>query len=455
VPLTRFRGPAVVAAGTAVLWVVLGRGYLGYDTEWALIWGGEIAAGELPDYAAVPETPTPHPLTNALAALVSTLGDAAPTFLLVAHVAALVTLAYQLFELGRVLVAWPVGALAAAVALTRPQLVQQTLYASLDVVFLALVASAAVAEARRPRRGTAVLVLLALAGLLRPEGWLLAAAYTVYLLVTGDGRRRPGLIALGVAGPLVWALADLIVTGDPFHSRNSTAQLADALAEGRGGRAAETPSPWDHLRYAITAPVAVCGLAGLLAGVALLRSRVLVPAAIFALGAGAFLALEIADIPRVVRYVMMPATMLVLFCGVAAFGWRGVEARPRLRPAWMLAGLAVPAVLLFSVPDDVRRIGRVAEDSRRTGDSVRDLDRLAETPAVSAASRRCRTVFVNAFGYRPQVSLALDREPEEIAVGWRRPPSHGLAVLPAGTAPPRGFAPVAASRHWTVTGRCG
>jgi hypothetical protein len=37
---------------------------------------------------------------------------------------------------------------------------------------VAFVVWAAVLEARRPRRGTAVLVLLGLAGLLRPEAWL-------------------------------------------------------------------------------------------------------------------------------------------------------------------------------------------------------------------------------------------------------------------------------------------
>ncbi|HEX8743537.1 MAG TPA: glycosyltransferase family 39 protein [Thermoleophilaceae bacterium] len=451
---SQLRAAAAVAAGTAVVWLVLGRGYLGYDTEWALVWGGQLAGGELPDYSAVLITPTPHPLANAVGALLSPLGDARPTILLVAHAAALVTLAYQLFELGRVLIAWPVGALAAALVLTRPALVEQTLYASPDVFFLALVASAAAAEARRPRRGASVLVLLGLAGLLRPEGWLLAAAYTVYLLAASDRRRRPRLVALGAAAPVVWALADLIVTGDPFYSRHSTVQITTALNPGgRSGPSGLAALP-DHLRDALTGPVAVFGVAGLVSGLWFLRRRVLLPAAICGLGMGAFLALGLADVPRLTRYAMLPASMLVLFCGVTAFGWLGVESRPRLRRVWILAALAVPAVLIPSLRDDLQRIDRVAELSHRAGESVRDLDRLAETPAVRAASRRCRAVFVATFGYRPQVALALDREPKEILVDVPDPPARGLAILPVGTLRPRGFEPVAASRLWTVTERC-
>ena len=49
----------------------------------------------------------------------------------------------------------------------------QALTANVDVPFLALVLAAATLEAARPRRGLPVLALLAVAGLLRPEAWLL------------------------------------------------------------------------------------------------------------------------------------------------------------------------------------------------------------------------------------------------------------------------------------------
>ena len=47
----------------------------------------------------------------------------------------------------------------------------------MDIPFIALVLWAVVLEARKPRRGPAVLVLLSVAGLLRPEAWLVSLAY--------------------------------------------------------------------------------------------------------------------------------------------------------------------------------------------------------------------------------------------------------------------------------------
>ena len=37
-----------------------------------------------------------------------------------------------------------------------------------------------------------------------------------------------------VAAPLLWALTDLIVTGDPLHSLHATSELADDLGRVRG-----------------------------------------------------------------------------------------------------------------------------------------------------------------------------------------------------------------------------
>ncbi len=52
----------------------------------------------------------------------------------------------------------------------------------IDIPYLALVVWAIALEAQQPRRGTAVFALLALAGLLRPEAWLLAGLYFLWTL---------------------------------------------------------------------------------------------------------------------------------------------------------------------------------------------------------------------------------------------------------------------------------
>ena len=67
---------------------------------------------------------------------------------------------------------------------------------------MALVVWAATLEATRPRRGVPVLVLLALAGMLRPEAWFLAAMYWVLGGVEGDaGASGFMYAALAASGP--------------------------------------------------------------------------------------------------------------------------------------------------------------------------------------------------------------------------------------------------------------
>ena len=45
-------------------WLIAGFGFANYDTVYALVWGRDLARGQLPDYG-VPVAPTPHPLRDA------------------------------------------------------------------------------------------------------------------------------------------------------------------------------------------------------------------------------------------------------------------------------------------------------------------------------------------------------------------------------------------------------
>ena len=74
------------------------------------------------------------------------------------------------------------------------------------------------------------MALLAAAGLLRPEAWVLAGLYWLWCLA-GRGacaRRGSALAALVALAPLGWALVDLAVTGDPLYSLHATSELAEA-----------------------------------------------------------------------------------------------------------------------------------------------------------------------------------------------------------------------------------
>ena len=100
------------------------------------------------------------------------------------------------------------------------------------------------------RRGRAPWVLLVLAGLLRPEAWVLTGLAWLGTIVRAGrrARARPAPTALRparaaaplvatlavIAAPAIWALTDLAVTGDPLHSLNATSELADELGRVRG-----------------------------------------------------------------------------------------------------------------------------------------------------------------------------------------------------------------------------
>ena len=71
------------------------------------------------------------------------------------------------------------GVVAALIVLTREPIFSYGVRAYVDIPYICLLLGALLVETRRPRAGTPVLVLMALAGLLRPEAWLFAVAYVI------------------------------------------------------------------------------------------------------------------------------------------------------------------------------------------------------------------------------------------------------------------------------------
>ncbi|HEY8502037.1 MAG TPA: hypothetical protein VIL21_05080, partial [Solirubrobacterales bacterium] len=173
---------AWVAAVTAALLLVFPVGFPNYDTIYALVWGRELAHGQGPDYgAALP--PTPHPLADLLGLVATPLGDGAITATMIAAYASLALCGYLVYRLGTIWFDRWIGALAAAIVLTRAPFLSNGLRAYVDLPYIALCLGALTIEAKRPRAGWPVLTLLALAGLLRPEAWLFSIVYLVYLAV--------------------------------------------------------------------------------------------------------------------------------------------------------------------------------------------------------------------------------------------------------------------------------
>ena len=193
-----------------------------------MIWGRELAAGTLETFAP---GPTPHPLVLALGTATSLLGTQASydvTWVLFGPVALGATFA-ALFCVGsRIGNRWT-GALAAVTLAVNLQVFTWAAAGRYDLAFGALVLWALAAHLVRPGRPVGVLVLLGLAGLIRPEAWLMAGLYWLWAARPMPWRRR--LLTAGLVGiaPVCWMAMDAAVMGDFLYSFHFTETASQEL----------------------------------------------------------------------------------------------------------------------------------------------------------------------------------------------------------------------------------
>ena len=448
----------------ATLWLAYGRPYLGYDALFSLVWGSELAHGRTPVFDR-PGYPTPHPLANVVAGLLAPLGDGARVALELLTLIALAVLGRAIYLLGSRLFSAPVGVVAAAIVLTRPPLIKLALLGSLDVAFLALVVGA-VAIASRERRGAVpVLLLLGLAGLLRPEGWLLSTGYALYLIAVDDRRRVIALVSAAVVAPHVWTGFDLLVTGDPLHSFHGARDFTERTETG-GSLASTLIAAPKNLAGILSPPVFLGCLLGLIVAARCCRDRLALPLAFGGLGVGAFLVLGFAGLPLYTRYLLVPATMLSLFFGVVLLARRAWP--PGRGPGRVATAVAAGAgaLLLASLPWDGERLFFLRERAAEVRATQDDLVRLTADPAFGARARTCRPLRIDDRRYWPLLALRLDRAPDTIAADPPAAPVRGLVLRLRESdpqkdqfrerpkPPPPGFRPVFANRSWTLYERC-
>ena len=434
----------------AVVFFVAAPTYPNYDAYYHLVWGRELLDGLKPTFEAY-QAPTQHPLelvlTMALDVVFSGWADRA---LVLVCVLSLVALAWAVFRLGaRVLGVWPALAGAFFVA-TSFSLLLFAVRGYIDVPFLALVVWAAVIVVERPSHRIAPLVLLVVAGLLRPEGWVLAGLYALWKAVErgrrGSLREVWPLLALAAVAPVVWALVDLAVTGDPLRSLTGTSQLAEELGRERG--VANVPGAFvTFLADALRPPVAAAAVAGLaLAWWRLGPRRIAVPLALLAGGMVTFLATGVAGLSILPRYLTVPTVALSLFAGYAALGWT-VERDPRLRRLWtygaaviLVAGLAFAAVR-------AQVLDRLTNELAFIEQTHDDLEAILATDAV-AEGARCGPITFPNYRLVPDTRFILDLPAERVGARSARRRARGTAIFLVGPKPLRryGFADGASPR---------
>jgi hypothetical protein len=363
------------------------------------------------------------------------------------------------------------GVVAAAVLATRFDLAFLAARAYVDIPYLALVLWAAALEARRRRRGTLVLVILAVAGLMRPDAWVLSALYALWLAPSASWRRRAAYAALTATGPVVWAALDWAVTGDAVFSMTHATGLAEELGRSAGLSAV----PAATVRFLVgldKVPVLAAGLLGLALTVAYWRDRVRVPLALFGVGIATFVAVTVVGLSVVFRYLLLPSLMLVLFSAVPVVGWTWLDPG-RIRRWWTAAaGVLVIGGLVFTVTHTTP--SRFTDELRFRGGYHAALSSLLADPGVAAA-RRCGPVSLPNHKLISEVRWVLDA-PQNAVVARSDPAQQprarrgGVALYAAGrmtllrygyspdrypnAVPLRGFRLIAANGYFAAWGRC-
>ena len=490
---------AWVAAVSGVLLLVFPVGFPNYDTIYALVWGRELAHLESPDYsAALP--PTPHPLTELWGLATTPLGEGMITLTMIGAYASLGLIGFFVYRLGSIWFDRWIGAVAAAIVLTRAPFLSNGLRAYIDLPYIALCLGALLIEAKKPRAGWPVLALLALAGLLRPEAWLFSVAYLAYLsfdqrpmkaekdsLERADtqsaGLIRPALVrtresfsppplwlvVLALAGPILWVLFDLITTGSPTYSWTGTKETVETLERQTGPVDLVLYGP-RRLGEVLQWPGMVGAFGGVVLGLAFLRRRATLGVAAAALALGAFALLACGGLAILPRYTMLAAAILAIFVAVGLLGWRLLEPGHPWRRRWQVFAAIVLAMFLVWLPNQWDLDSKVDTDLTNQAKIERDLTALVDDGAFQPL---CGKVAVPNHRAVPRLAFGLGVKPTQIvSASEERIPRRGYFVAPASPfvvhnfildpndptdfslPPPKGFERVAGNESWVVYRRC-
>jgi hypothetical protein len=456
--------PIAVSAALAALIALAASParFLNYDTAYALLWGHDVVHGRTPDYD-VPFAPTPHPLATLVGAVGSLFGTGFGEGLFeVLAFLALGVLGWLVYALGRAWFTPATGVVAALIVLTREPILSYGVRAYVDTPYLCLLLGALLVETRRARAGTPVLILMALAGLLRPEAWLFAFAYCLWLHRGGALTRTH--VALLAGAPLLWALSDLAITGDPLHSLTGTRSTAEDLGRVTGLQHVPTTLP-RRLGEILREPILFGAAAGGILALARRRTRgVLLGAAAGVLAVVAFCVLAAAGLSILTRYLLLPATILAIFAAAAVCGWTTLARDDPWRTRWMALGAITVLGALAFVPSQAHRL-------RNTRDALVAQTHILDELHDLAPAARCATVSVPNRRAVPQIALWTGRRPAVIVSAQERGAYVGSAFVPAtpriadqfvldardqdrALPPAPGGPPTVAGRYWTLFDTC-
>ncbi len=475
-------GFAVMCVGALVGYFAFPT-YPTYDSFYALLWGRDLLHLHLPDFR-VYRGPTEHPLAIAFGMLCSIFGQGGARLMVLGSIASFVAAVVGMYRLGRLCFGPVVGLIAALLLLSRFFVENVAAQGYLDISYLALIVWATVLEVERRRRGTAVLLILAAAGLLRPDAWVLSGVYWLWCAWPADNRTRLKYLAMAALAPVVWVCLDAIVTGNPLYSLTATAGLAQEL-ERTQGFGSVLGSLWTYTDRIDKLPVILGALIGLPLAIWMAPRRVLVPLAALVLLVFVFVAEGAVGASVIDRYLLGGATMLLLFCAVTIGGWAMLEPGALLRRAW-IAGATVLVLYGAASAATTLSLSSLRTTLAYHEDFHKGLAQALKDPLVATQLRRCPLLSLPNNKLIPDARWILDSVGQHDIVARSQARAdvgegshtledrirHGsVAVYPLGSAvffeaivdvgddpldqvPMRGFRRIYASRYYAVYANC-
>jgi hypothetical protein len=419
---------AVLCVGLLALYLAFPT-YPNYDSYYGLLWAREIWDGQRPIFDAF-RAPTEHPLSILFSLVLTPFGGGVDRFVVLCSMASVAALAAGVYQLAKLVFNRWVGLAAAVLVISNWSLIYLAVRGYLDVTYMALVLWAAVLETRHRRRGWPVLLLLTLAGTLRPEAWVLCGLYGLWMAWDGartlrDGLRRVltvrGLVwlAAGCVATAIWLATDFAVTGNPLFSQTYTSGLAEELGRTRGPL--EIPFVTIAFLKGIDgAPLFFAGVAGLLVTLWLVPRRSVPPLVLFVAGIGTFFLLGLGGFSVIDRYLLVPAALLMIFAAVLVAGWTMLP-DGRLRRWWSrlaivgAIGVAVAGTLNFN-PNSI------ANDLTFRGEAHDDLASVLNAPQTRRALR-CGPLWTPNHKLVPDTRWILDAGvPDVLPRSMLKPP---------------------------------
>lgn len=446
--------------------------YPNYDSIYSLLWGREILDLATPTFDAF-RAPTQHPLSNLIGGALSLLGTSGDRAWIALCIVSMIALLAGLYRLGRDLFTPVVGLIAALLLASRLDFAFLAARGYIDTGFLAFVIWAAVLEVQRPRRGLAPLVLLALAGMLRPEAWLLGGVYWLWCLGPATWRQRIVWGAIVWLPAIVWLGSDYLVMGEPLYSFTHTSGLASELDRTR--TIDEIPVILvSYLIDLVKLPVFIGGIAGAVLGLLLFPKRTALPIVLLVVGVATFTAIGVGGFSVIDRYLLVAAVIVMLLAAIALGGWSLLEPG-KIRTIWLVvAGLAVLAGAGLTATR--LNLSTVLRELEFRGEARPSLAEALEHPKTRAALERCGTLYLPNHKTIPDARWITDLPADRVLARTDRlvpdQPTEGVVLIthqrralfnqvlfdelqdPSKNLPPAGMDRLVTTRYYTVYAGC-